>query len=206
MTTTRPPHRHQSNVVLSALAPLAELVAIPPGSGLDTDDLARVLLAIRSFMAKAKEQAWHTPDGAEGWCQDASDEFLHELEDVHGFLGADIEHYDFGVGWTKDITREMVLRDTQRFPYAYGVSIDTEWHWAVRCGHLIIDWTARQFDARAPCPALWIDTSDGQGSTPDSLARVEKLRKGIFARTALGPERLAEVNKQLLCQKPEGSK
>jgi hypothetical protein len=164
------------------LAPMAEVVAIPEGTGLTTNQLASVLLAIRSFMAKAKKEGWHTEVGAKGWCNDASDQFLHELEDVHGIKGAEIEHYDFDT-WQDDITPEMVLKDTARYPYMTDDTV-TEWHWAVRIGCLIIDWTARQFDDKAAFPALWVDKNPPQSTLFIDPHRLIDGPHGSIARAA----------------------
>lgn len=96
--------------------------------------------AIHEFIEQATEQQWHTAAGAENRCNIASDAFLHVLEE-YGIEG-EIEHYE----------REILL---DRKEYPYGALGDSSYHWAVRVGDTIIDWTARQFDEQAPFPAVW---------------------------------------------------
>jgi len=188
MTTTQ--KRKQPTIVLETLAPLAELVAIPPGSGLSTDDLSRVLLAIRSFLPKAKRLGYHIPHRARGECNEASDAFLHELEDVHGFHDGTIEHYDFALSSTCT-DQEQIDVDRLRFPYTARVASTCDWHWAVRCGHLIIDWTARQFEPSVSFPAIWLDTSPGTAIA--IAATTEERNAAIHRRYHLTRPSAAEI-------------
>ena len=96
--------------------------------------------AIESFVDYATREKWHTVQGANNRCNVASDAFLHVLSD-HGIEG-EIEHYE------RDVTLDRV-------EYPYGDLGGCYYHWAVRVGDMIIDWTARQFDKDAPFPAVW---------------------------------------------------
>ena len=95
--------------------------------------------AIASFLPFAEQEGYDDPDSALGMCNHASDEFLHELTKRR--IEGEIEHYE-----------DHILIDQKDYPY--GLS-DCQFHWAVRVGDWIIDWTARQFDNAAPFPAIW---------------------------------------------------
>lgn len=114
-----------------------EVRVIPITSKLVSEPLRR---SITKFLPLAQSEEWDTEDGATGMCGDASDLFLHVL-DENGIEDALIEHYD----------PEIIL-DCLDYPFDLT---KCRYHWAVRVGDLIIDWTARQFDADAPFPAIW---------------------------------------------------
>jgi hypothetical protein len=97
--------------------------------------------AIMDFRVLAEAWGWDTQDGATNACDHASNEFLHHLERL-GISDAEIEHFD----------GELVL-DRHDYPW---ILPPESWHWAVRVGDTLIDWTARQFDETAPFPAIWI--------------------------------------------------
>ncbi len=114
---------------------------IPSDSELSRDSIARVKSAICRFYQYAMKEQWNTTAGAANMCADASDDFLHALDDV-GIDGI-IEYYDFDI-----------LLDVREFPFeAMDGNLN---HWAVRVGRVLIDWTARQFDQRAEFPSIWV--------------------------------------------------
>jgi len=83
-----------------------------------------------------------------------------------------------------------VAHDLARFPYAANRTCN--WHWAVRVGDIIVDWTARQFDPNAPFPALWIDRLHGcqcENDTQqhDKTCPAVRTRKGTHSTTAGRP-------------------
>lgn len=96
--------------------------------------------AIAIFMDDAQLQDFHTEDGAHGQCNEASDQFTHVLAEL-GIKDVHIEHYEPNI-------------HMDRGDYPYKMS-GCSWHWAVRIGEWIIDWTARQFEPEAPFPAVW---------------------------------------------------
>lgn len=101
----------------------------------------RVALAIKRFLPEAIDEDLDDPDGAWGQCTESSDSFLHFLDEA-GVEGAVIEHFD-----------PCVRQD--RVDYPFGDLIGCSFHWAVRVGDIVIDWTARQFSDDAPFPAIW---------------------------------------------------
>ena len=110
------------------------------GHGLDGNTRFALLQAIAEFQVRARME-FSTAELAHNNCNYASDEFLHLL-DRFGIEGL-IEHYN---GDNPE--------DLEDYPYEelYACS----YHWAVRVGNLIIDWTARQFSEQAGLPAVWV--------------------------------------------------
>ena len=105
--------------------------------------------AIKSFEKFARDNRWHKYQGALDECMNASDCFLYELEKVG--LDGIIEYYDFEAGSCTRLQSEL---DVMEYPYHVDVE-RFRCHWAVRVNKTIIDWTARQFDEKAPFPAIW---------------------------------------------------
>ena len=104
--------------------------------------------AIEKFHLVIEGDHLDTPEGADNSCQDASDGFMHVLDDLN-LCGA-IEHYSFDIAqWGED---EVEL-DTERYPF--DLHDRANCHWAVRSMGYIVDWTARQFDTSAAFPAIW---------------------------------------------------
>jgi hypothetical protein len=97
--------------------------------------------AIEAFKPHAEKHGWHTAEDAENSCNQASDDFLHFLE-AQGIEEGEIEHYE----------RQVIL---DRKDYPFNDLDGCYYHWAVRVGDHLVDWTARQFDALAPFPAVW---------------------------------------------------
>ena len=96
--------------------------------------------AISTFLPHAEQEEYNTRAGATDNCTHACDEFLHVLEDF-GIEG-DIEYFE------PDIYMDMI-------DYPWGSMGTSRFHWAIRVGDFVIDWTARQFDEEAPFPAVW---------------------------------------------------
>lgn len=97
--------------------------------------------AIEAFLEFAEAEGYSTSEGASDNCNHASDEFLHELLAEVGIEG-EIEHYG-----------QSVEIDHVDYPYEMPYYVD--FHWVVRVGDWLIDWTARQFEEEAPFPAVW---------------------------------------------------
>jgi hypothetical protein len=95
--------------------------------------------AIETFRQVATEEGYDTPDGAWNCCSFASDEFLHHLA-WYGIEGT-IEHFE-----------PDIPEDVEDYPL---VEFDGWFHWAVRVGDFVIDWTARQFIPHAAFPLTW---------------------------------------------------
>lgn len=111
--------------------------------------------AVLAYIPKATDNGFDTRDGAIGWCLEASDEFLHILED-HGF--------DIGTG--EDFLRHYIFKPLNKDEQhkqaddSYLSSFPFEprsccYHFAVKVEDIVIDWTARQFGATNPFPAIW---------------------------------------------------
>lgn len=111
------------------------------GHGLLPNVRFALMQAIEEFLPRAREE-WDTPEKAEDNCNYASDEFLHLLKRF-GIEGL-IEHYE----------PEYHYMDNEDYPYDFDG--ECQYHWAVRLGNIIIDWTARQFNEHAGLPAVWI--------------------------------------------------
>jgi hypothetical protein len=119
------------------------------GHGLSKDEYIGLKKAIDSYLPKALEERLDTGEGAGGLCNEISDDFLHELS-AFGVEGL-IEYYGFDDD--NDATPERQKQDIDDYP----LDVDgCMWHWAVRVGNLVIDWTAKQFDETANLPAIWI--------------------------------------------------
>ena len=110
------------------------------GHGLLEEVRTRLLQAIQEFLPRARLE-FNTPLKADNCCNYASDKFLWVL-DRFGIEGL-IEHYE---GENPE--------DIEDYPYEF--SEGCKYHWAVRVGNVVIDWTARQFDPLAGLPAVWI--------------------------------------------------
>lgn len=102
-------------------------------------DIAALNEAIASFLPFAQGEGYDCWAGARDMCNEASDEFLHELA-KHGIEG-EIEHYD-----------PSIILDLKDYPHKLSAC---SYHWAVRVEEWVIDWTARQFEEEAPFPAVW---------------------------------------------------
>jgi len=111
--------------------------------------------AVIAHIPKAKHEGFDTEDGAIGWCLEASDAFLHTLED-HGV--------DIGTG--EELLRHYIFKplnkDEERLkeedPFLKSFPLNPRsccYHFAVKIGDIVIDWTARQFGAGNPFPAIW---------------------------------------------------
>lgn len=96
--------------------------------------------AIEAFLPTAINEGWGIDEYAEDNCHHASDEFLHKLAELD-IDGALIEHWD-----------PHIEQDQRDYPYALWTC---SYHWCVRLGEWLIDWTAAQFDDDAPLPAVW---------------------------------------------------
>ncbi len=99
-------------------------------------ELIRLQDAIEEFRALHPEYA--TPQGAQDQCRVASAQFI-DLLIAKGFidircLRQEWENFEMGV-------------------------VDEVVHRAVRLGCVLIDWTARQFDANADFPSVTVDES-----------------------------------------------
>lgn len=111
--------------------------------------------AVAAYLPKAKDNGFDTKDGALGWCLEASDEFLHTLED-HGFAigtGEDfLRHYIFNPLNDEEVSIKANDYTLSSFPFDPK---SCHYHFAVKVEDIIIDWTARQFGAENPFPAIW---------------------------------------------------
>lgn len=122
--------------------------------GLSLPQRKRLRQAIAKFYKKALREHWDQPKWAKSMCNHASDDFLHCLARFKLEPLADIEHYDFQKADWHTCSHEEAMYGRTRYPFPWC----GQWHWAVRVGdNLIIDWTARQFDDKAPFPAMWTD-------------------------------------------------
>lgn len=90
-------------------------------------------------MKFAEGEGYDSPEGASDMCNHASDEFIRELTEYN--IKGQIEYYE-----------THIKIDVQDYPYNLHKCC---FHWAVRVGEWVIDWTARQFDEDAPFPAVW---------------------------------------------------
>ena len=124
---------------------------IPPEHGLSGAEVNKLKKAIRSFIPAATTMGCATRYGAYGKCNTMSDMFLHELEKV-GLEGL-IEAYEFA-DKRGPCTQEQMDQDRMDYPFHVDI-YDCAWHWAVRVGNIVIDWTAKQFNRAAPFPAIW---------------------------------------------------
>lgn len=95
--------------------------------------------AIEAFIPIAQGEGWNIDEYAENMCNHASDEFLHKLAEL-GIEGQ-IEHWD-----------PSIKKDVADYPYCLELCM---YHWAVRVGVWVIDWTAAQFDDDALFPLVW---------------------------------------------------
>lgn len=102
-----------------------------------TPELQAAIDAFRPIAVAAK---YNTQRGAYQQCTEASNDFLLVLEE-HGVTNATIEHFEVGIP-----------EDAADYPPGH---FNMGWHWAVRVGSLVIDWTARQFQPRAAFPLIW---------------------------------------------------
>ena len=93
-------------------------------------------------MEFAQQEGYDDPEFALGMCSHASDEFLHELAKFS--IEGEIEHYE-----------PNNADDVDDYPY---VMKQCAWHWAVRLGEWVVDWTASQFNPECPFPAVWKET------------------------------------------------
>lgn len=131
------------------------------------DDLPPVLkAAILAHIPKAKDNQFDTAQGAHGWCLEASDEFLHTLEE-HGIIDSPLRHYIFQPLNKNEAKEQEEDRFLDSFPFAPG---GCHYHFAVKVGDIVIDWTARQFDARNPFPAIWKEPCE----TLEDIAETDK--------------------------------
>ena len=115
---------------------------LPAGSMLTAPELHQLSDLITRFKPQARTLGWGTPGGAAKQCALASTRFMQAAE----YVGLDCEL----AFW--EATHEGAF---ERYPYNVG---DCVGHNAVRVGDIIVDWTARQFDSRAPFPAMWLDS------------------------------------------------
>lgn len=97
-----------------------------------------------------------TQDGAAGLCLEESGEFIETLREFRKQFKeiprAYFREYIFHP--LNDIEERRQKRDRQlrHFPFD---SSGCRFHFVVKTGGFIIDWTARQFGERNPFPAIW---------------------------------------------------
>lgn len=127
-------------------------------------DRASVLLAVDAFAMAHPEYA--TPGGAWGECWGATDAFLLALaertdrglvgEAVHFVIESDCadEHSPYEDRQGKP---RLVRGSRADYPLALVPQPHLCCHRYARVGDLCIDWTARQFDPKAPFPMAWIE-------------------------------------------------
>lgn len=138
---------------------------LPKRHGLGIVDSTKLAHALCAFAIQVATPArWYEPETAFGECADAADEFCkfacydYDLRfkkhqyyfKAHCYPPESDRARNWGT-WSADQARA----DRERYPfYRRGGYSD---HWVAQLGHLMVDWTARQFLRRAPWPALWID-------------------------------------------------
>lgn len=136
--------------------------------------------AVEEQVPKAKTNHYHTSEGAAGLCLEASGEFLATLKDA-GFTILDPEldedrfidqqrfkHLFKNRKVTNDLAaiREYIFIPNnneeeirRRYDdYLDDFPFDTDgvaFHFVVKVGEFIVDWTARQFGQQNPFPAIW---------------------------------------------------
>ncbi len=136
--------------------------------------------AVNEHFPKAVQQRYDDEDGAAGLCLEASGEFLETLK-KHNFTIVDpewvedrfIDQQRFKTLFNnKKVTSEIAsLREyvftpkdkeealRQRYDdYLDDFPFDTDgvaFHFVVKVGEFIVDWTARQFGQKNPFPAIW---------------------------------------------------
>jgi len=97
----------------------------------------------------------HTKDGAEGLCLEISCDFLTYLGEV-GFDVSNeqlfLREYIFDPMGKEEALRQKFDDHLDSFPFD---SDGCRFHFVVKVGELIIDWTARQFGEKNPFPAIW---------------------------------------------------
>jgi len=141
---------------------------LPRHHGLGLVDATKLAHALVAFSIEvAGPNRWFLPDVARGECCDATREFTdfvykrHRLRfDQHQFYfkATDDRHSGYPSHWT----RINAIDDRKRYPFFASRRGNYCDHWVARRGRLMIDWTARQFVATAPWPALWIDDPNEQ--------------------------------------------
>jgi hypothetical protein len=102
-----------------------------------TDQLQQ---AIRRYRKLTPE--FHTRSGASGQCYEASYRFVNLLK------GRGIEAQIVEL-----ILDERQARDLAKLGYVYP-SLYDGYHYVVEVEHHLVDWTARQYRARAPLPVV----------------------------------------------------
>ncbi len=97
----------------------------------------------------------HDKEGSEGMCLEASGDFTGTLK-----------AFKIGPGRGKSFIREFIFHPMDRFEkrrqredkHLSTFPFDSSgyrFHFVVKVGEFIIDWTARQFGAKNPFPAIW---------------------------------------------------
>lgn len=92
-----------------------------------------------------------TQEGAEDMCLDVSEDFLQTLDGV-GISGGALREYIFFPMSKEEAFLQRFDDFLDSFPFD---SSRCRFHFAVKVGEFIIDWTARQFGANNPFPAIW---------------------------------------------------
>lgn len=97
----------------------------------------------------------HDPEGAAGMCLDASGHFREILMKC-GISGRThrLREYMFYPMTPRERRRKGRDKLLHTFPFD---SSGCRFHYVVKLGDLIIDWTARQFGEENPFPAIWIE-------------------------------------------------
>ncbi len=111
--------------------------------------------AVKAHIPKAVEEGYDTKIGAAGWCLEASNDFMQTLED-HGFTKSSY----FLRQYIWDPTNKKEMKEQRKDIFLDSFPFDTDncpYHFVVKIGKIVIDWSARQFGAENPFPAIWIE-------------------------------------------------
>lgn len=138
---------------------------LPHRHGLGRVDATKLAHALIAFSIEVAEPArWHLPEHAFGECADASSEFCSFIYYRYSLRFLRHQYYFRPSAWTPENDRawensgwshRQAQDDRNRYPYYKSGGHGD--HWVSQHGHLMVDWTARQFQPTAPWPALWID-------------------------------------------------
>jgi hypothetical protein len=151
------------------LGRLRSSLELPVGHTLMPGLAITLIDAMHTFLPHAVEQGLDNAKSAIGRCDDTSLAFREVLLQA-GMSEKDcsVEDYAFlAPEWDNQdrhvvVTRSRIIADKKRYPFRLPRPVRCNWHWAVRVGNVIIDWTARQFDSEAGFPAVWIDNNPPQ--------------------------------------------
>jgi hypothetical protein len=102
--------------------------------------------AIKAFQQENRKR-WNSPKAAKGNCSDASYIF-------HDFLTKR--------GFESEVWEIVLDDDHDRYicPHWYP-NKDFEGHAVVYVGGVVVDWTAKQYDPKAPCPLVFVPRYGG---------------------------------------------